>query len=296
MIPVHADFQIIAGEGRRRARIGILGGAEREDAEGAAELGLAEGGGFGFAEGAQFTSAALDRGAEEFVRKHGGFGAGALRKRENMKVGEREAFDEGHGCGVVIFGFAGEAGDYVGADGSVGEAFMDELDAAGVMFGAIPAVHGGENAVGGGLQGHVEVLGDAIGGSEEIDQVSRDVKGLDGADAEAFDGGFVEDAAEEVFEFDAGGEVAAVGAEVNAAENDFAGWKRGAQRFGVDRQECLSHCEALNFADDRVWREAAALAADERDYTVGAAGVAAVLDLEGGAGVIAFSAEDGGGE
>src|SRR6266849_2194057 len=186
-----------------------------------------------------------------------------------MKVGEREAFDEGHGCGVVIFGFAGEAGDYVGADGSVGEAFMDEFDAAAVMFGALPAVHGGENAVGGGLQGHVEVLGDAIGGSEEIDQVSRDVKGLDGADAEAFDGGFVEDAAEDVFAFDGGGEVAAVGAEVQAAEHDFAGWKRGAQRFGVDRQECLSHCEALNFADDRVWREAAALAADERDYTVG---------------------------
>ncbi len=75
---MHADFQIIAGEGRRRARIGILGVAEREDAEGAAVLGLAEGGGFGFAEGAQFTGAALDRGTEEFVRKRGGFGAGAL--------------------------------------------------------------------------------------------------------------------------------------------------------------------------------------------------------------------------
>src|SRR5216684_6124562 len=198
-----------------------------------------------------------------------------------MKVGEREAFDEGHGCGVVIFGFAGEAGDYVGADGSVGEAVVDEFDAASVVFRAIPAVHGGENTVGGGLQGHVEVLGDAIGGSEEIDQVSRDVKGLDGADAEAFDGGFVEDAAEEVFEFDAGGEVAAVGAEVDAAENDFA-----VARIG----------EALDFVDDRVGREAAALAADEGDHAVGAAGVAAVLDFESGAGVIAFSAEDRSGE
>ncbi len=198
-----------------------------------------------------------------------------------MKVGEREAFDEGHGCGVVIFGFAGEAGDYVGADGSVGEAVVDEFDAASVVFRAIPAVHGGENTVGGGLQGHVEVLGDAIGGSEEIDQVSRDVKGLDGADAEAFDGGFVEDAAEEVFEFDAGGEVAAVGAEVDAAENDFA-----VARIG----------EALDFVNDCVGWEAAALAADKGDDTVRAAGVATVLDFESGAGVIAFSAEDRSGE
>src|SRR6266851_5748205 len=256
MIPVHADFQIIAGEGRRRAGIGILGGAEREDAE-------------------------LDDGTGDFVRKRGGFGGGALGKRKNVEVGEGQAFDEGRGRGVVGFGFAGEAGDYVGADGSVGEAFMDELDAAGVMFGAIPAVHGGENAVGGGLQGHVEVLGDVIGGSEEIDQVSRDVKGLDGADAEAFDGGFVEDAAEEVFEFDAGGEAAAVGAEVDAAENDFA-----VARIG----------EALDFVNDCVGWEAAALAADKGDDTVRAAGVATVLDFESGAGVIAFSAEDRSGE
>ena len=145
---MHADFQIIAGEGRRRAGIGILGGAEREDAEGATELGLTKGGGFFFAKGTEFTGAALDDNAGDFVCKRSGFGAGAPGERENVEIGEGEAFDEGHGCGVVIFGFAGEAGDYVGADGSVGEAFMDELDAAGVMFGAIPAVHGGENEIG----------------------------------------------------------------------------------------------------------------------------------------------------
>ena len=58
---------------------------------------------------------------------------------------------------------------------------------------------------------------------KEFDEILGDVEGLDGADAEAFDGGFVEDAAEEVFEFDAGRKVAAVGAEVDAAEDDFAG-------------------------------------------------------------------------
>ncbi len=140
-----------------------------------------------------------------------------------MEVGEGVAFDEGEGGGVVGFGFAGEAGDDVGADGGVGEAVVDEVEAAGVVFGAIPAVHGGEDGVGGGLEGHVEVLGDAVGAGEEVDQILGDILGLDGADAEAFDGSFVEDAAEEVEEFGAGREVAAVGAEVDAGEDDFAG-------------------------------------------------------------------------
>ena len=67
----------------------------------------------------------------------------------------------------------------------------------------------------------MEVLGDARRGSEESDEVLRDVERFDGADAEAGDVGFVEDAAEEIFEFDAGSEIAAVGAEVDAAEDDF---------------------------------------------------------------------------
>src|SRR5229473_4244171 len=117
MIPVHADFQIIAGEGRRRAGIGILGGAEREDAEGAAELGLTKGGGFFFAEGTEFAGAALDYGTGDFVRKGGGFGAGAPGERENVEIGEGEALDKGERGGMVFFGFAGEAGDDVGADG-----------------------------------------------------------------------------------------------------------------------------------------------------------------------------------
>src|SRR5207245_11383752 len=111
MVSLHADFHIIAGEGWSRGRIRIVVGAEGEDAEGAAELGVAEGGGFGFAEGAEFAGAALDDGAGDFVCESGGFGAGALRKRENVELGEGEAFDEGERGGVVVFGFAGEAGD-----------------------------------------------------------------------------------------------------------------------------------------------------------------------------------------
>jgi len=242
---------------------------------------MAEGGGFFFAEGAEFAGSALDGGAGDFVRKIGGFGAWTLRKREDVEIGEGQAFDEGERCGVVVFGFAGEAGDDVGADGGVRETVMNEFDAAGVVLGAIPAVHGGENAVGGGLQGHVEVLGHAVGPGEEIDEVLGNVEGLDGADAEALDGGFTEDAAEKIFKFDARGQIAAVRAEVDATEDDFA----------VTRI-----AESPDFLGDGIGWEAAALAANEGDNAVRAAGVAAVLDLKRGAGVMAFSTEDGGGE
>ena len=244
-------------------------------------MGLAEGGGFSFTEGTEFACAALNDGAGDFVRKLGGLGAGALRKRENMEIGERARFDEGQCRGVVGFGFAGETGDDVGTDGGVREALMDEFDAAGIVLGSVPTVHGGEDAVGAGLQGHVEMLGDAIGGSKKIDDVLGNVERLAGADAEALDCCFAEDAAEEIFEFDARRKIAAVGAEIDATENDFA-----IAGFG----------EALDFFDDGAGWEAAASPADEGDDTVGAAGVAAILDFEGGAGVIPFSAEDGGGE
>src|SRR5882724_11724099 len=296
MVSFQADSQIVAGEGRRCARIRILIRAESEDAEGAADLGLAEGSGFGFAEGAEFAGAALDDGWGDFVRKSGGFGAGALGKGEDVEIGEGQTLDEGERGGMFGFRFAGEAGDDVGADGGVGKAFADELDAAGVVLGAVPAVHGGEDAVGAGLQRHVEMLGDAIGPGEEFDEVLGDVERLDGADAETFDGGFIEDASEEILEFDARGKVAAVGAEVDAAEDDFAGGRWYERRLGVDRQECLSHREALDFVDYDAGREATAFSANEGDDAIGAAGIAAVLNLQGGAGVVPFPAEDGGAE
>jgi hypothetical protein len=37
------------------------------------------------------------------------------------------------------------------------------------MFGAVPAVHGGQDGVRGGLEGHVEMVGDAVGFGKEVD-------------------------------------------------------------------------------------------------------------------------------
>src|SRR4029077_8121244 len=139
------NLQIIAGEGGRRFDVRMVIATESKDTEGAAELRMARGGGFFFCEAAEFAGATLDGGAGYVVRKMGSFGAGAFRKRENMEIGEGAAFDEGERCGVIVFGFSGETGDDVGTDGCVGEAFVDKFDAASVMLGAIPAVHGGED-------------------------------------------------------------------------------------------------------------------------------------------------------
>ncbi len=61
-----------------------------------------------------------------------------------------------------------------------------------------------------------------VGGGEQRDQILGDVERLDGTDAQALDRGLVEDFAEEIGKFDTRGEVAAVGAEIYAAEDDFA--------------------------------------------------------------------------
>src|SRR5437879_2794438 len=111
MIPAQAKLQIIGGKGGSGVHLGgirTITRTEGEDAESAADLGLAEGGGFGFAEAAKFASAALDDGARDFVGESGGFGAGAFRKRENVKIGEGQALNEGERGGVVFFGFARE--------------------------------------------------------------------------------------------------------------------------------------------------------------------------------------------
>ena len=61
-------------------RIYVGTAAEGEDAEGAAELGEAKGGGFGFAEGAELASAAPDDGQRELIGQGGSFGAGTRGK------------------------------------------------------------------------------------------------------------------------------------------------------------------------------------------------------------------------
>ena len=76
MVSFQANSQIVAGEGRGGVVSTVA--TEGENTEGAPDLGLAEGGSFGFAEGAQLAGAALDDCWGDFVGKRGGFGAGTF--------------------------------------------------------------------------------------------------------------------------------------------------------------------------------------------------------------------------
>ncbi len=90
MSPTNADFQIIGGERGRRTRSVVFIRTKCKDAKSAADLRLAEGGGFLFAKGAEFAGAALDDGARDRVRKGRGFCAGPFRIRKDMQIGERQ--------------------------------------------------------------------------------------------------------------------------------------------------------------------------------------------------------------
>jgi len=195
-----------------------------------------------------------------------------------MKIGERALLDEIHGGSVVGFGFARETGDDVGTDGGVGELFTDEIDAAGVVCGAVPTVHGGEDAVGSRLQRHVEMFGEAWRLGKECDHIASNVERLDGTEAQARDGSFIENLAKEFEKILAGRKITAPGAEIDAAQNDFF-------VAGIG--------EAANFVEDGFRCQATAFSADNGDDAEAAAVVAAVLDFQNGTSVIPFAAEDG---
>src|SRR5260370_42533512 len=125
-------------------------------------------------------------------------------------------------------------------------------------------MHGGEDSSRGGLQWHVEVLGEARGRREECDEVASHVEWFDRAQAEASYLCFVEYLPEEIEKILAWGKVAAPGASIDAAEDDFF-----VARVG----------EIADFLKDGFQSKTAAFSPDERDNAERAAVVAAVLDF-----------------
>ena len=127
----------------------------------------------------KFPAAALDYRARNLVLKRYGRGTRALRKRERVQVREGQCSDEFESAAMVVLRLAGESRNYVGADGGIRQALGDQFDAPAVMVRAIPAMHRAQNAIGGGLQRHVEVWRDAAGRSDKLDQILGDVHRLD---------------------------------------------------------------------------------------------------------------------
>ena len=100
------------------------------------------------------------------------------------------------------------------------------------------------------------MLREALGGSEKFNEVLRDVHGLDGADTQALDAGLVQNHPEQVFEFNARGEIAAVSAEIDPAQHDFS----------ITRVT-----EFLQFANHGPGRQAAAFSANKWNHAKRAA-------------------------
>src|SRR6266852_2153858 len=275
--PRHTDTQIIAGDrGGPIGRRSSIRVAEGQHAHAATGLGGAKGGASCFSAGAQLAGAPLDDGGGDFFGEMLGLSARTLGKRKDVKVGERRVFDERKRPQVVGFGFTGEAGDDIGANGGVGEALANQFNARGVVCGAVPAVHRRQDAIRTGLERNVEVVRDAIGGGKRLDQVARNVHRFDRTDAQSQERSFVEDSAEEISEFDAGTEIEAIAAQIDAAENDFVD-ARGA--------------EAIDFTKNSFGREATAASAHKGDDAIGAAMIAAILNLQDGTRVAIFIAK-----
>ncbi len=149
------------------------------------------------------------------------------------------------------------------------------------MACAVFAEHALKDRVGAGLERQMAMAGDTRLGGDEFEQVARPVHWLDGADAEAPDGGFGQKQPKHVQKAQLRREIAAPAAEIDAAEHNFG--IAGAQIADLDQN--AFDCGATGTA------------ADARDDAKGAAVAATVLDFEVGAGAVAADATDGrGGE
>src|ERR1700674_3333642 len=95
------------------------------------------------------------------------------------------------------------------------------MSAEGIVFRAIPAMHGRKEAIRAGLQGHMKVRRHAIICGKKFYEVSGHVHGFDGTNAQAFEGRLVENTAQQLSERDARAEISPVGSNIYAAENDF---------------------------------------------------------------------------
>ncbi len=172
-----------------------------------------------------------------------GAGVGARGKREEMEIAARQGAEEAEGLGELAIGLAGEAGHDVGSEGERGTGGAEErFDLLRVVPGAIAAVHAAEDGVGPGLEREMRVVGEtttpatrtrrwgprllaAILG-EQRDEVVVPIHGLNGAEAEEREIGFVEDLADEARQrglllAGLGCEIAAPTAEVDAGEDEF---------------------------------------------------------------------------
>ncbi len=114
-----------------------------------------------------------------------GFGAGAGGVFEGEDLAEADFFQAGHGAFEIFFGLAGEAHDEVGAELHVGVHLLEILYLREVFVQRVVAAHGMEDAVAAGLEGEVELVGDAFAARHEVGEIVVPVFGVGRGKADA---------------------------------------------------------------------------------------------------------------
>ena len=96
------------------------------------------------------------------------------------------------------------------------------MGAAGIVFRAIPAMHGGEDAIHTALQRHMKVRGHAIICGEKLYEISCNIHGFDRADAQTLHGCFMEYASKQILERETRSKVPPVGSKIYAAKDNLS--------------------------------------------------------------------------
>ncbi len=190
--------------------------------------------------------------------------------RKNVQEGEVRGFDERDGVLERCVGLGGEAGDEVGAEGSVGPRAAHSLDQRQRIGRRVAAFHALQDEVVAGLQRQVQVRAEPRLASQPGQQGRVDLGGVDRGEPQARQlGDFVEDAAHQFAQLRRAGQVRAPAGEVDA----------GQHHLGI-----AGAGEAAHFVHHPLGGDRARVPAPERDDAEGAAVVAAILDFDIGAG------------
>src|SRR5438093_1451998 len=102
----------------------------------------------------------------------------ARGEAEGVRVNEADALDDVDGLGELRIGLAGEADDDVGGDRRAIERVSHAIDRAQEIVARVLAVHAMEEVIGATLKWKMKMWNDLRVGAKMVDQVVRQIAGL----------------------------------------------------------------------------------------------------------------------
>ena len=190
------------------------------------------------------------------------------RVTKDMQSRKSELLDEGDRLLELFVGLPREADDDVGGDGKIGHRTTSVSNQRGELLTSGTSGHAFQGFVATTLQRKVEVRQQPWV-RKDLEEPGVEVPRFERGEPQPLDRGLREGALDEVLQAALVSEIVAVGAEVDAAQNDFP---------------VAQSLELVELFHDGVRRDTAARPSGDCDHAEGATVVATVLDLEKGAG------------